>query len=111
MATTLVRLTPYALPNQATPSDIDIVFDVCWILSPSQIQKLVSQYHAALYEVSIKGPPTCPVWDSKSLTIDCTDQPQISPEILKLVSSRVNTNDKGDHLLLPPETEEAMPYV
>jgi myosin-5 len=28
-----------------------------------------------------------------------------------MVAARVNANDKGDHLLLPPETEEAGPYV
>ncbi len=37
--------------TQATQSDIDILFDVCWILSPTQIQKLISQYHVADYEV------------------------------------------------------------
>jgi hypothetical protein len=39
---------------QATAADIDILFDVCWILSPTQIQKLISQYHVADYEVSEK---------------------------------------------------------
>jgi hypothetical protein len=38
-------------------------------------------------------------------------QTPIAPEILKIVSGRINTNDKGDHLLLPPESDEAMPYV
>ncbi len=28
-----------------------------------------------------------------------------------MVAARVNANDKGDHLLLPPETEEAGPCV
>jgi hypothetical protein len=37
------------------------------------------------------------------------EQTPIAPEILKIVSGRINTNDKGDHLLLPPESEEAMP--
>jgi myosin-5 len=41
------------LPSlQASAADIDILFDVCWILSPSQIQKLIGQYHTADYEVS-----------------------------------------------------------
>jgi myosin-5 len=45
----LHKLTdPY---QQATQADIDILFDVCWILSPTQIQKLISQYHVADYEV------------------------------------------------------------
>lgn len=72
--------------NQATMGDIEILFDVCWILSPSQIQKLISQYHNADYEAPI------------------------SPEILKAVASRVKPDDKSDHLLLTPETDEVGPY-
>ena len=34
----------------------------------------------------------------------------ISPEILRVVASRVNANDRNDHLLLPPETEEVGAY-
>ena len=34
----------------------------------------------------------------------------ISPEILRAVNSRVVAGDKNDHLLLPPEVEEAGPY-
>jgi myosin-5 len=71
--------------KKASHADIDILFDVCWILSPTQIQKLISQYHTADYETPI------------------------SPEILKAVSSRVKPNDRGDHLLLPPESDEAGP--
>ena len=37
-------------------------------------------------------------------------QTPISPEILRVVASRVNTNDRDDHLLLPPETEEVGQY-
>lgn len=66
--------------------DIEILFDVCWILSPSQIQKLISQYHNADYEAPI------------------------SAEILKAVASRVKPDDKSDHLLLTPETDEVGPY-
>jgi len=66
--------------------DIEILFDVCWILSPSQIQKLISQYHNADYEAPI------------------------SPEILKAVAARVKPDDKSDHLLLAPEAEEVGPY-
>lgn len=66
--------------------DIEILFDVCWILSPSQIQKLISQYHNADYEAPI------------------------SADILKAVASRVKPDDKSDHLLLTPETDEVGPY-
>ncbi|GJN87133.1 hypothetical protein Rhopal_000078-T1 [Rhodotorula paludigena] len=34
----------------------------------------------------------------------------ISPEILRAVNGRVVAGDKNDHLLLPPEVEEAGPY-
>ena len=37
-------------------------------------------------------------------------QTPISPEILRVVASRVNANDRNDHLLLPPETEEVGAY-
>lgn len=34
----------------------------------------------------------------------------MSSEILRAVNSRVIAGDKNDHLLLPPEVEEAGPY-
>ena len=37
-------------------------------------------------------------------------QNPISPEILRIVASRVVPNDRNDHLLLAPETEEVGPY-
>jgi len=37
-------------------------------------------------------------------------QNPISPEILRVVASRVQANDRNDHLLLAPETEEVAPY-
>lgn len=37
-------------------------------------------------------------------------QTPISPEILRVVASRVSPNDRNDHLLLAPETEEVGPY-
>ncbi|KAJ9119953.1 hypothetical protein QFC24_005436 [Naganishia onofrii] len=81
----LMQATKLLQLKKASAADIDILFDVCWILSPSQIQKLIGQYHTADYEAPIP------------------------PEIVKLVAQRVNVNDKGDHLLLPPETDEAGP--
>lgn len=66
--------------------DIEILFDVCWILSPSQIQKLISQYHNADYEAPI------------------------SPDILKAVAARVRPEDKNDQLLLQTEQDEVGPY-
>ena len=37
-------------------------------------------------------------------------QNPISPEILRVVASRVQAHDRNDHLLLSPETEEVGPY-
>jgi myosin V len=37
-------------------------------------------------------------------------QTPISPEILRIVAGRVNANDRNDHLLLAPESEEVGPY-
>ncbi|KAI8145900.1 P-loop containing nucleoside triphosphate hydrolase protein [Fennellomyces sp. T-0311] len=36
--------------KKATPDDIKVIFDVCWILSPPQVHKLVQSYSAAEYE-------------------------------------------------------------
>ncbi|CAO1616940.1 unnamed protein product [Parajaminaea phylloscopi] len=72
--------------KKSTLGDIDIIYDVSWVLTPSQIHKLISQYHTAEYENPI------------------------SPEILKAAAARVTPNDRNDHLLLPPEVDEAGPY-
>ncbi|WWC87203.1 uncharacterized protein L201_002089 [Kwoniella dendrophila CBS 6074] len=82
----LMQATKLLQLKKATMGDIEILFDVCWILSPSQIQKLISQYHNADYEAPI------------------------SNEILKAVAARVKPDDKSDHLLLTPETDEVGPY-
>ena len=37
---------------QASAADIDIIYDVCWMLSPMQIQRLCTNYYVADYEVS-----------------------------------------------------------
>lgn len=36
---------------QATPADIEIIYDVCWMLSPMQIQRMCINYYVADYEV------------------------------------------------------------
>lgn len=82
----LMQATKLLQLKKATITDIDTCYDVCWMLTPSQIQKLILQYHVADYENPI------------------------APEILKAVASRVMPNDKNDHLMLPPEVEEAGPY-
>ena len=50
--------------NKATVEDVEIMFDVCFLLSATQIKKLLSIYQPAEFES------------------------QISPEILKAVASR-----------------------
>ena len=39
----------------ATPADIEIIYDVCWMLSPMQIQRMCTNYYVADYEVSNFG--------------------------------------------------------
>ncbi|KAL0095549.1 P-loop containing nucleoside triphosphate hydrolase protein [Phycomyces blakesleeanus] len=61
--------------KKTTQEDIRIIFDVCWILSPIQVQKLIQQYSVADYE------------------------DPIGHDILKTVASRVSS---GETLLLDP---------
>ncbi|KAG8732053.1 Myosin type-2 heavy chain 1 [Ceratobasidium sp. 423] len=72
--------------KKATQADIDIIYDKCWILTPSQIQRMFANYFVADYENPI------------------------SPEILKLVARRVQPNDRTDRLLLTPENQDVAPY-
>lgn len=46
----------------------------------------------------------------ESLLMQTCPQNPISPEILRVVASRVQANDRNDHLLLAPETEEVGAY-
>ncbi|EPQ58498.1 hypothetical protein GLOTRDRAFT_72957 [Gloeophyllum trabeum ATCC 11539] len=82
----LMQATKLLQLKKSTPADIEIIYDVCWMLSPMQIQRMCTNYYVADYENPI------------------------SPEILRVVASRVNANDRNDHLLLSPETEEVGPY-
>ena len=38
---------------QSTPADLEIIYDVCWMLTPTQIQRMCTNYYVADYEVSI----------------------------------------------------------
>ncbi|KAF8633710.1 hypothetical protein AX17_004368 [Amanita inopinata Kibby_2008] len=82
----LMQATKLLQLKKATPADIETIYDVCWMLSPMQIQRMCTNYYVADYENPI------------------------SPEILRVVASRVQANDRNDHLLLAPETEEVAPY-
>ncbi|KAJ3218341.1 Myosin type-2 heavy chain 1 [Dinochytrium kinnereticum] len=65
--------------NKTSPQDIETIFDVCFLLNPTQIKKLLSLYYAADF-----------------------DSP-LSPELLKIVASRAVLNEKSDVLLLDLE--------
>ncbi|TFK26368.1 myosin 5 [Coprinopsis marcescibilis] len=82
----LMQATKLLQLKKATAADIEIIYDVCWMLSPMQIQRMCTNYYVADYENPI------------------------SPEILRVVASRVQANDRNDHLLLTPETEEVGSY-
>ncbi|KAJ3095982.1 Myosin type-2 heavy chain 1 [Phlyctochytrium planicorne] len=75
--------------NKTSPQDIETIFDVCFLLNPAQIKKLLSLYYAADF-----------------------DSP-LSPELLKIVASRAVLNEQSDSLLLDldssPEFTEPMP--
>ncbi|KAK8041200.1 hypothetical protein PG994_014207 [Apiospora phragmitis] len=71
--------------KKATLNDIEIIQDICWMLSPNQIQKLLNQYLVADYEQPING------------------------EIMKAVASRVT--EKSDVLLLQAvDMDDSGPY-
>ncbi|KAF8892706.1 myosin 5 [Infundibulicybe gibba] len=82
----LMQATKLLQLKKSTASDIEIIYDVCWMLSPMQIQRMCTNYYIADYESPLP------------------------PEILRVVASRVQANDRNDHLLLSPETEEVGPY-
>lgn len=81
----LMQATKLLQLKKATMNDIEIIQDICWMLSPNQIQKLLNQYLVADYEQPING------------------------EIMKAVASRVT--EKSDVLLLTPvDLEDSGPY-
>ncbi|KAI0792931.1 P-loop containing nucleoside triphosphate hydrolase protein [Abortiporus biennis] len=82
----LMQATKLLQLKKATAADIEIIYDVCWMLTPTQIQRMCTNYYVADYENPI------------------------SPEILRVVASRVSPNDRNDHLLLPPESDEVGAY-
>ncbi|CAK7567648.1 MAG: Myosin type-2 heavy chain 1 [Sporothrix epigloea] len=81
----LMQATKLLQLKKATLNDIEIIQDICWMLSPNQIQKLLNQYLVADYEQPING------------------------EIMKAVASKVN--EKGDVLLLQAvDMDDSGPY-
>ncbi|KAI1007044.1 Myosin-2 [Podosphaera aphanis] len=81
----LMQATKLLQLKKATLNDIEIIQDICWMLSPNQIQKLLNQYLVADYEQPING------------------------DIMKAVASRVT--EKSDLLLLPAiDMDDSGPY-
>ncbi|KAF3183242.1 Myosin type-2 heavy chain 1 [Orbilia oligospora] len=82
----LMQATKLLQLKKATLNDIEIIQDICWMLSPQQIQKLLNQYLVADYEQPING------------------------EIMKAVEKRAIT-DKNEVLLLAPvDMDDSGPY-
>ncbi|KAF8964635.1 P-loop containing nucleoside triphosphate hydrolase protein [Flammula alnicola] len=82
----LMQATKLLQLKKATPADIEIIYDVCWMLSPMQIQRMCTNYYVADYENPI------------------------SPEILRVVASR--TEEVGPYELpLPREVSGLETYV
>ena len=40
--------------NKTSPSDIETIFDVCFLLNPSQIKKILGLYYAADFDSPVK---------------------------------------------------------
>lgn len=81
----LMQATKLLQLKKATLNDIEIIQDICWMLSPNQIQKLLNQYLVADYEQPING------------------------DIMKAVASRVT--EKSDMLLLTAvDIDDSGPY-
>ncbi|KAI8638134.1 P-loop containing nucleoside triphosphate hydrolase protein [Parasitella parasitica] len=82
----LMQATKLLQLKKATLEDIKIIYDVCWFLAPTQVQKLIQNYCVADYE------------------------DPISNEILRAVASRVSSSDTGDILLLDNVSIEDSDY-
>lgn len=73
--------------KKSTVDDIDIIYDICWSLTPVQIQKLVSAYSTADYEEPIPN------------------------DILNAVAAKVkNDNGKGELLLESCPIDDSGPF-
>ncbi|KAF7358466.1 Myosin 5 [Mycena venus] len=116
-ATRLIQL------KKATAADIDIIDNVCWRLSPMQIQRMCTNYYVAdYYGISTKvlrgithylncSPGLCYSSPEPEPMVETLQyENAVSPEVLKIVTARVLANDPNDYLILSPETEEVGPY-
>lgn len=72
--------------KKSTLEDIDIIYDICWTLTPLQIQRLISQYLVADYE------------------------PPISTEILNMVAAKVKTEAPSSLMLEQIPIDDSGPF-
>ncbi|KAG0001924.1 Myosin type-2 heavy chain 1, partial [Modicella reniformis] len=72
----LMQATKLLQLKKSSQSDIEIIYDVCWMLTPSQVQKLMQNYMNADYEVPV------------------------NPELIKAIAMRVAASEKNDALML-----------
>ncbi|KAG2181223.1 hypothetical protein INT43_008806 [Umbelopsis isabellina] len=82
----LMQATKLLQLKKATLEDIHIIYDVCWMLTPTQIQKLITNYYVADYESPI------------------------SHEIMRVVAAHVVSGDKNDILLLDSVSLDDTPF-
>ncbi|KAI9017941.1 P-loop containing nucleoside triphosphate hydrolase protein [Phycomyces nitens] len=73
--------------KKGTLEDVKIIYDVCWLLAPTQVQKLIQNYSVADYE------------------------DPISNDILRAVAARVSNGDSNDILLLDNVSLDDSPYA
>ncbi|KAI9303935.1 P-loop containing nucleoside triphosphate hydrolase protein [Cunninghamella echinulata] len=72
--------------KKETPDDINTIYDVCWLLAPTQVQKLLQNYYVADYE------------------------DPISNDVLREAASRVSSGNANDILLLDNVSLDDSPY-
>ena len=53
----LMQATKLLQLKKASAADIEIIYDVCWMLSPTQIQRMCTNYYVADYEVRLYRRP------------------------------------------------------
>jgi myosin heavy subunit len=56
----LMQATKLLQLKKDTTADIEIIYDVCCMLSPMQIQRMCANYHVADFEVRPPVPLLCP---------------------------------------------------
>ncbi|KAK9429667.1 P-loop containing nucleoside triphosphate hydrolase protein [Lipomyces doorenjongii] len=82
----LMQATKLLQLKKSTVNDIEIIYDICWTLTASQIQKLISQYQVADYEAPI------------------------SSEILKVIAKKAIISDQDVLLLEQVPLDDSGPF-